>query len=121
MKKLILPAALITICTTASSWADEVGCIYDGIKYSKFESVSIVCTEYTQELADAGFSADGYAIVLNCLPVIHIEAIAAGNFSTENIPALHESVWVPDSIHYHHSNPNINHQISSPGTDSTES
>lgn len=94
MRKLTLPAILITILAPGLALSDSRSCIYDGINYFPYETVSFISSEYTQELKDAGYSADGYTLVLTCSPVVEPEMIATNSFSVSSIPAQ-KSVWVP--------------------------
>ena len=111
MKKLTLPAVLITLCTAAGAWANSSSCIYDGIKYSQFDTISITSPEYTQELKESGYSADGYTLVLACSPVIDTASVAASEFTMSDIPSL-GSAWIPlSSLNTH--KPNTSRQLTS--------
>lgn len=93
MRMPLAIATLVTLFPPVFVMANT-GCEYDGIKYKNFETVTVISPEYTEEIMKAGYSADGYAIVLTCAPLIDHEVINKGEFSINELPTQNKSAWV---------------------------
>ena len=90
------------IALTAQTSSLLADCEYEGKKYKTLETLSVMDPAYTEEIAKMGYSPDGYALVLKCMPVVDVKRVAAGDFSIVDIPAK-EDQWTISDIIYSHS------------------
>lgn len=80
-------------------------CEYKGEHYNVFEKIALIDPAFENfdnalgmTPKEAGYSGDGYAVLLSCAPVVNMTLMESGQFSTGRVPAL-KFEWVVSDVY----------------------